>query len=382
MVRRIRQELSNNTKNVLGWKTARKIIVFAVDDYGNVRIHSRKAREKMDERGLKIHNRFDAYDTLETRRDLDVLFHTLDSVRDIHGCPAVFTPFALPCNIDFEKVIESDFSAYFYETVPETFAKLAAMMPDAYEGAWSLWQEGMAKGMLHPEFHGREHLNLKVFREKIAHRDKETLIAMNNRSYASISNSGYPTIKFTAAFEFWEQKENDAFEAIISDGAERFREVFGYRPLIFNPPGGREHQKIHSFLDREGIRYLDSPLLKREHLGKGKYRKILHFLGQKNQLGQTYLVRNVRFEPNKSDIDWVGFAMQQIAAAFRWKRPAIISSHRINFCGHIDPDYRTRGIGALRQLLKKIVDRWPDVEFMSASDLGRLISADRKAGSK
>jgi hypothetical protein len=67
--------------------------------------------------------------------------------------------------------------------------------------------------------------------------------------------------------------------------------------------------------------------------------------------------------------------MQQIEAAFRWNRPAIISSHRVNFCGHIDPANRAKGLGDLRVLLKKIVEKWPDVEFMSAGELSDLIRA-------
>ena len=70
----MKQTLLNHIKNIYGWKTKRKIIVISVDDYGNVRLDSKKARDKMDQAGLKILSRFDAYDTLETREDLEVLF--------------------------------------------------------------------------------------------------------------------------------------------------------------------------------------------------------------------------------------------------------------------------------------------------------------------
>ena len=67
--------------------------------------------------------------------------------------------------------------------------------------------------------------------------------------------------------------------------------------------------------------------------------------------------------------------MQQIEAAFRWNLPANISSHRVNFCGHIDPKNRETGLKALKELLDAIVKRWPEVEFMSSDQLGDLISA-------
>ena len=52
----------------------------------------------------------------------------------------------------------------------------------------------LGSGLMVPQFHGREHLNLKVFEEKLADKDHEVLTALKNRSYAGISNSGYSSI--------------------------------------------------------------------------------------------------------------------------------------------------------------------------------------------
>ena len=86
------------------------------------------------------------------------------------------------------------------------------------------------------------------------------------------------------------------------------------------------------------------------------------------------MVRNCVFEPTEpSNIDWVETCLKQVEVAFRWNRPAMISSHRVNFCGHIDPENRKIGILALKKLLKNIVKKWPDVEFMTTVELGKLI---------
>jgi len=69
--------LKQDLKNLPGWRTRRKLLVFSVDDYGNVRLDSGKAREDLDRAGLKALSRFDAYDTLETREDLEMLFGVL-----------------------------------------------------------------------------------------------------------------------------------------------------------------------------------------------------------------------------------------------------------------------------------------------------------------
>lgn len=371
----MKQKILDNIKNFYGWKSNRKIVVFSVDDYGNVRLDSKKARKSMDNAGLKVFSRFDAFDALETKLDLEILYDTLSSVKDKNGHHAVFTPFVVPCNIDFDKMKLDKYQNYNYEVLPITYEKLASKDPLSYDGAWSLWQEGINRGLMVPQFHGREHINLKIFEEKLAKKDYELLTVLKNRSYTSITNSGYSTISYTAAFEFWEFKENERFTGIINDGLNKFEQVFGYRSVHFNPPGGREHPVIHQALKDAGIKYLDTPLIKSEHQGKGKYKKIINYTGKKNSIGMTYQVRNVVFEPtDERGFDWVNYCMKQIETAFFWNRPAIISSHRVNFSGHIDPRNREIGINKLKSLLSRISNNWPDVEFMSANELGNLIS--------
>jgi len=368
-----------NAKNLIGWRTRRKIVVISVDDYGNVRLDSKEAREKMDREGMKIHSRFDALDTLETRSDLEGLYEVLSSVKDKNNRPAVFTPFAMPCNINFEKMAETGYSEYHYELLPQTFEKLSGQQPEAYRGTWALLKEGVEKGLMVPLFHGREHLNLILFEEKLAKKDREVLTSLKNRSYTGISSGEYSTISAMAAFDFWEIEENKRFDEIIRDGLDAFENVYGYRSDHFNPPGGREHPVIHKVLKENGVRYIDTPLIKNEHQGKGKYKKIFNYTGKKNKLDQTFLVRNVVFEPTEErGIDWVAYTMKQIEAAFRWNRPAIISSHRVNFCGHIDENNRKEGLRALRELLQKITQRWPEVEFMAANELGDLVTGFEK----
>jgi hypothetical protein len=370
----IKQDVANHLKNIYGWKTKRKVVVISVDDYGNVRLDSKKAREQMDKQGLKVLSHFDALDSLETREDLENLYEVLSSVKDKNGSHAIFTPFALPCNINFEAIAENGFQDYVYELLPETYKKLTEIDSNSYEGTWKLWNEGIEKGLMKPQFHGREHFNLKVFNEKLKQGDHELITALKNRSYTSISNTGYSTISYTAAFEFDKFIENNDFESIIKDGLKRFEEVYGYKSLHFNPPGGREHPVIHKYLKKNGVKYLDTQFIKHEHQGEEKWKRIINHTGKRNNLGMTYLVRNIVFEPTMKGTDWVDFSMKQIETAFLWNKPAIISSHRVNFCGHIDPKNREIGLAALKELLQKIVKKWPDVEFMSSVDLAVLLN--------
>jgi len=374
----MKQAILNNLKNIYGWKTKRKIVVISVDDYGNVRLDSKNAREKINQAGLKVKSRFDAFDTMETREDLELLFETLTSVKGKNGRHAVFTPFALPCNIDFEKVLAKKDKKYEYELLPVTFEKLEAKDTITYKGTWNLWKEGIDNKIMLPQFHGREHLNIKVFEEKLAQNDEQLLTALENRSYTGITNSGYATINYTAAFDFWDPKENQALHDILIDGMLQFKNVFGYTPNHFMPSTSKIHPTHYPVLKKEGINYIDTNLIHRQHQGFSKYRKSYNYTGKKIKTGQIYMVRNIVFEPTDNrSFDWVNYTLKQIETAFHWNRPAVLSSHRVNFCGYIDDKNRKIGIDTLKELLKKIVKKWPDVEFMAANELGDLISNSR-----
>jgi len=375
----MKQKLINNIKNIYGWKTKRKIVVLAIDDYGSIRLANENTKNILQKSGLIALNRFDKFDSLENKNDLSALFETLHSVKDKYSNPAIFTAFTVLCNINYEQMAAEGYNEYVKEILPETFKKLEEKDPTAYTGTWTLWQEGIEKKLIYPEFHGREHFNLKVFNEKLRSKDKNLITALKNRSLTSISDTGYPTISFTGAFEFDKFEENYGFQPIIQEGLNAFEKVFGFRARHFNPPGGREHPVIHKFLKNGGIHFLDTPLIKKEHQGNGKYKIRFNYTGKNNHLGQMYMVRNCVFEPTHDrSIDWVNYTFKQVEAAFRWKRPAIISSHRVNFSGHINPKNREKGLTALKELLHKITSKYPEVEFMSSSELGQLINQNDK----
>lgn len=370
MIKPILSSIISNLKNSIGWKTNRKIVVFSVDDYGNVRLNSVESRKNMDLAEMKIYSRFDALDTLETTQDLEQLFEVLSSVKDKNGRYAVFTPFALPCNIDFEKMEADNFQHFYFETLPNTYKKLAVQQPNAYTGTWELWKDGIAKGFLKPQFHGREHLNLTVFNDKLKKRDLQLLTALKNKSYTSISDDDYPTMSSMAELDFWDVKENELFKPLLKEGLQLFEEVFGYASCYFTPPVFNIHHSLFQTLKSNGIQFLDLALLRKEHQGLNAYKKSFNYIGKKTKEGLIIMVRNVVFEPTEErGIDWVAFTMKQINTAFRWNKPAIISSHRVNFCGHIEEQNREKGLSVLKKLLEEIVKKWPDVEFMSADEL-------------
>ncbi len=362
--------LKDNIKNIPGWKTDRKMVIFAVDDYGNVRLDSRKARENMDRAGMKAENHFDAFDTLETRPDLEALYDVLDSVKDQHGNPAVFTPFSLPCNIDFEAMAQEGYERYSSHTVRETFQQQSERYPEAYSGAWELMQEGMSKSIMAPKYHGREHLNLKIFEDKLQRKDEDIMTALKNHSYTSINYTGNTPYSYTATFGFEETGELDRLRNIVIEGLKIFEEEYGVRSVSFTPPAGEFSPLLEPALADSGVVALNRSLTQKQYYGDGSYKREWNYTGKRRKNGLQTIVRNVVFEPTHDrGTDPVKKALKQMEAAFRWNRPAIISSHRVNFCGFIEEANRKKGLEELQRLLDQIVLKWPDVEFVSVEDL-------------
>jgi hypothetical protein len=86
------------------------------------------------------------------------------------------------------------------------------------------------------------------------------------------------------------------------------------------------------------------------------------------------ITRNCFFEPsdNKKK-DWVNSCLYDITLAFKWHKPAVISSHRVNYIGALYKANRDNGLSQLKRLMMEIIKRWPDVEFLTSDSLGENI---------
>jgi len=86
-------------------------------------------------------------------------------------------------------------------------------------------------------------------------------------------------------------------------------------------------------------------------------------------------MRNASFEPSSDfKTDWIAECLRGISRAFWWRKPAIISTHRVNYIGSIEPINRARNLKLFKQLLKEIIRIWPGVEFLTSDILGDLIA--------
>jgi len=365
------QQIKNYIKNLPGFHTKRKIVVIESDDWGSNRMPSQEAFEALKSRKIiNDNNRYDRYDTLAGENDLKMLFEVLNSVRDKNGDPAKITAVSVVANPDYEKIAESGFKEYHYELFTDSLRKRNE------NNVLELWKQGIEGGYFVPEFHGREHLNVAKWMNALQQGHEATRYAFSKKVYGIVLNdNGNESDSYLAAFDYKVPQEIDELKEILKDGLNQFEKIFGFRSSYFVPPNGPLSSKLHKTLFDLGIMGIQTArLVYNEPAGYGKSVKRIRFFGMRNQFGQIYFHRNVIFEPNEiPQRDWVFTGIKQIEQVFSQNKPAIISSHRVNYIGVFDPSNRDRSINLLHSLLNEIVKRWPDVEFMTSGELLKII---------
>ncbi|AWH85129.1 polysaccharide (de)acetylase [Flavobacterium album] len=363
-------KLIKNFSNLPGWRSNRKIVVIESDDWGSIRMSSNEAYKAVAAAGLSVDKgaggRYNRYDTLASKEDLTALFETLSSVKDSNNKGAKITAVSLVSNPDFDKIKADNFQKYHYEPFTKTLERYNKA------DAFPLWKEGRDANIFAPEFHGREHLNIQAWLRALQSGDKEALVAFDNNIWGYSRKDG--KIGFQAAFDLELASDLAMQKEIVKDGLALFEKLHGFKAQFFVPPNGPLNNELEKVAADGGIIYMSSPKVQVEPLGDGKTRKNMRHIGKKNSHGQTYITRNAFFEPSGSGKDDVNSCLAEIAMAFKWKKPAVISSHRVNFIGGLDVANRDNGLKQLHKLLTAIVKRWPDVEFMTSSELGDIIT--------
>jgi hypothetical protein len=362
------RDLSRNFTNIPGWCTKRKIVVIESDDWGSIRMPSEEVYRKFVEKGYKLaesdYNRLDA---LESNNDLEMLFNELSSHRDSVGNHPVITANTIVGNPDFDRIRQSDFTEYHFEDVVNTLQR--------YKGrdrVLSLWRQGYSEQLFHPQFHGREHVNISRWMKALRSGRSEIRYTFDNET----TFSGDADYNFMEVLDFDSHEEVAAMKASLVEGLNIFEEIFGYRSKSFIPPCYAWSSDIEEVLFTNGVKYIQGLIVQTVPTGNaGKYRRKYHFMGSRNRIGQYFLVRNCFFEPSLSKSgDVVDECLNRVNIAFRWNKPAVICSHRINFTGSIDRSNREENLRLLNSLISSILRKWPSVEFMSSTRLGDIIA--------
>jgi hypothetical protein len=377
MVNQFKHNLRINLSNLIGWRTNKKILVMESDDWGSIRNKDKTARDKLFGLGLEHNNNhFDLFDSLESDEDLELLFDLLNSIKDNKGNRAVITPMCNLGNPNFDKIIASGFSEYFFQPLHETVYDYPKS-----RNIIKLWNQGKELGVFIPELHGREHVNIERYMWIIQHHQAKhglrKAAELKSLGYSSYKGQKYPN--YMGALHPSYKSEIQVLHDRLLHGGKIFKDYLGYYPRVFVAPNAEEPKELEATLHKIGVKYLNRAKRRVYPIGDGKFEKEWNFLGSKNQYGQIKLNRNAYFEPVAFGLphlsnDWVNGCLKEMEIAYRWSKPAVISCHRVNFVSGISNEIRDKGLIALKQLLTSALKKWPDLEFMSSFELGSTIS--------
>lgn len=362
--------IRSHLKNIIGKSLSKKYVVIESDDWGSIRMPSKQVYKNLQTTGINLERgdsaRYNLTDTLASAEDLEALYNILRRHRDHQGNHPVFTAVSVMANPDFDKIKADKFSTYYYEPFTDTLKRYNR------ESALTLWKQGLQEKLFFPEFHAREHLNIAVWMRMLQKGDKDTLVGFDEGCWGFAAPTPF-SISYQAAFDIETSGDLTIQEQSIISGLELFEFIHGYKSSFFVPPNGPFNNSLEKVTALKDIKYIGAAKLQLEPQGAGRFKKRYHWLGKKNKYSQVYLTRNAFFEPNAFGKDWVASCLEDIRYAFLWKKPAIISSHRTNYIGSLSEKNRKLGLESLDSLLKQILERWPDVEFITSTRLGNIL---------
>lgn len=362
----LKRHLIKNYVNFRGkslW--GRKIVLIESDDWGSIRMPSREVYNKFIKAGINVDEvYFDKYDSLESESDLVNLFTVISSIKDCNGRNAIIAPYTLVANPDYSTIRANNKEYYAYESVLDTYKQSKDT-----ENAYSIIQQGIAQGIWDPQFHGREHVNIRRWMSACQRGDKNVDMAFDNHAFLAMA---FPKDLYCfPAFDYDNELELPEIERCITSGVELFKELYKRTPVSICPPCGMANKVVFKAATNKGIHFVPGQLY--THQKDGSYKKSDHFWGERFDCESVFYRRNCKFEPsNPLYSDPVNSCLSDIAFAFRWGKPAVIDSHRVNYIGSIFPENRERSLRLLKELLNAIVKNWPDVEFLSVREIYEL----------
>ena len=373
MIHSIIQGLIFFRHSYLDWSTDRKLVIIESDDWGSIRMPSYEVYEKLLKRGFAIYQRpFEKFDSIATNQDFEHLVDTISKYRDINGNHPIITANVITANPDFKKIKENNFEKYYYESFKTTIEKYDQISFDS-------WKYAIREKVFFPQLHGREHLNVSTWMESLMDIKSDNRIAFN------FEMMGVPTkvnpdlgnqhqIAFNLDFSKMENRE--FVRKSIIEAQQIFESTFGFLSKTFISPVYTWNNYIEDCLREVAIDALQGG---RYQIIPFNAKKKKHYIGEiSKNTNLLYLVRNAFFEPSTVlDYDQRFLQLNQLKRqsdlAFKFKKPLVISMHRLNFIGRIFERNRIVNLCLLDDYLKWLISNYPDVEFITSVELVQLI---------
>lgn len=362
------QKVKQHYYSSKGVKIPSKIIVFESDDWGSIRMQSSKGFSVLDGKYSIGKSHYNRFDSLEQSQDLEALYDVLRAHKNNKGKSPIITANFNVANPDFSKIKANKFGTYYYEDFLNSYKNY-----NNQENTFKVVEEGMNEHLFYPQYHGREHVQVDYWMRDLFQGNEATLKGFEYGFFGfsknQINEKGYLT-----AFDIETENDLNAVQSRIQDGYKIFERIFGFTSKSIIPPQNTIHPLLLPTLKQLNIEYLQGARVNRQgEFLKNPAKNEKRFTGSKTSQGIINLVRNVTFEPSYGKIDWVSKSLKEIEVAFKWNKPAVICSHRVNFIGRLSEKNRKTNLKELDKLFSEILKRWPEVQFLHSSQLGELI---------
>jgi hypothetical protein len=216
--------LKNIFQNIPGWHSNRKLVVIESDDWGSIRMPSKKVYGQLLRDGITVdRSKYDSLDILESRDDLTILFDLLASVRSSEGRFPKFTFNCVMGNPDFCKIKEEGYHKFHYEHFFESYRNYYGHDLRLH------WFKAMEEGLIKPQFHAREHLNVNLWLKDLMAGHKETQIAFERGFYGlKTRTSSVNQRHYLSAYAAEDFEELVKIKEITKNGLDIFMETFGF----------------------------------------------------------------------------------------------------------------------------------------------------------
>lgn len=299
---------------------------------------------------------------------LTELLAILNKHQDSTGRAAILTADIVLSVPNIQQINKSNNGCY-YRTELKSF-------PEIYQAM----QAGMQQGTFVPQLHGLEHLNGKAFAQLCLAKDPQVEQAQAGENWWDwetldsplqghyVDGSTLPTTPIT---------KTEAQE-IITIAAQTFEKIFNYPSLSTVAPCYLWNDDIEEQWQNQDIQIIQTAGYRctgRDKTGKYSQNPALIRVGDKNNWGQIYLVRNVMYEPVDGK-NTATTAYQEALTAFKQALPISISTHRYNYT-RTEHEFEN-SLGGLNTLLGNLIEKLPNTRFLSSPELGSAILSPEK----
>lgn len=349
-------------KNI-DWKK-NKTIVFESDDWGAMTCPNLETLKKIRNSpeiapAIERYKKYHFVDSLESVEDLDRLFKVLLQFKGADGRPPVFTAIYFLANPDYDAIRANGLTKYVDRGIDKEY-------PPVFKGHGDIIgkaKEGMKLGVWVPESHttrGDGHLDLhkwvKMLREK-----KDPA----RKAFFDLNMIGVGTPTAPHKGEEYDSMEKEEIGEWLRVGAQYFYNAFGYRPRACGLSSARVKCKV---LERIVAEFLAANGT--ELIFNAENREMCEY---DPELGLVFIQRNAFLEPAGGVSTWQS-CYEQVLKAWDNNQPAVISTHRCNYCT-LDPDEKAEDFNQLEKFLSIIRKEHPDAVYRHSCEIARLVKS-------